>query len=128
MSETQPADLTILIVEDYEDTSLAMRLALEDRGYRIVEASDGAVAVELAVRERPEIILMDLNLPVMDGLEATKRIRSNPEMADAVVVAVTAHSDQDYRARALAAGCNAFVTKPIDFEWLNDLLTNLLPK
>jgi two-component system cell cycle response regulator DivK len=128
MSETQPADLTILVVEDYEDTSLAMRLALEDRGYRIVEASDGAVAVELAERERPDIILMDLNLPVMDGLEATKRIRSNPEMADAVVVAVTAHSNQDYRDRALAAGCNAFVTKPIDFEWLNDLLTNLLPK
>jgi CheY-like chemotaxis protein len=128
MSETQPADLTILIVEDYEDTSLAMRLAFEDRGYRILEASDGAVAVELAERERPEIILMDLNLPVMDGLEATKRIRSNPEMADAVVVAVTAHSDQDYRSRALAVGCNAFVTKPIDFEWLNDLLTNLLPK
>jgi CheY-like chemotaxis protein len=105
-----------------------MRLALEDRGYRIIEASDGASAVELAGRERPEIILMDLNLPVMDGLEATKRIRSNPEMTDAVVVAVTAHSDHDYRSRALAAGCNAFVTKPIDFEWLNELLTNLLPR
>ncbi|HYY97626.1 MAG TPA: response regulator [Pyrinomonadaceae bacterium] len=128
MSETQPTDLTILVVEDYEDMSLAMRLALEDRGYRILEASDGAAAVELAGRERPDIILMDLNLPVMDGLEATKRIRTDPEMRDAVVVAVTAHSDHDHRARALAAGCNAFVTKPIDFEWLNDLLTNLLPK
>ena len=128
MSETQPADLTILVVEDYEDTSLAMRLALEDKGYHIIEASDGARAVEVAERERPDIILMDLSLPVMDGLEATKRIRSNPEMRDTVVVAVTAHADQDYRSRALAAGCNAFVTKPIDFEWLNDLLTNLLPK
>ena len=128
MSETQPTDLTILVVEDYEDTSLAMRLALEDRGYRIIEASDGATAVELAERERPDIILMDLNLPVMDGLEATKRIRSNPEMLETVVVAVTAHSDHDYRSRALAAGCNAFVTKPIDFEWLNELLTNLLPR
>jgi len=128
MSETQPTDLTILVVEDYEDTSLAMRLALEDRGYRIIEASDGAAAVELAGRERPDIILMDLNLPVMDGLEATKQIRSNPEMKEAVVVAVTAHSDHDYRSRALAAGCNAFVTKPIDFEWLNELLTNLLPR
>ena len=128
MSETQATDLTILVVEDYEDTSLAMRLALEDRGYRILEASDGAAAVELAGRERPDIILMDLSLPVMDGLEATKRIRSNPEMTDTVVVAVTAHSDQDSRARSLAAGCNAFVTKPIDFEWLNELLTNLLPR
>lgn len=128
MSETQPTDLTILVVEDYEDTSLAMRLALEDRGYRIIEASDGASAVELAGREQPDIILMDLNLPVMDGLEATKQIRSNAEMADAVIVAVTAYSDPNYRTRALDAGCNAFVTKPIDFEWLNDLLTNLLPK
>ena len=128
MSETQATDLTILFVEDYEDTSLAMRLALEDQGYRILEASDGAAAVETAERERPDIILMDLNLPVMDGLEATRRIRSNPEMKEAVVVAVTAHSDHDQRTRALAAGCNAFVTKPIDFEWLNELLTNLLPR
>ena len=128
MSETQATDLTILIVEDYEDTSLAMRRALEDRGYRILEAPDGAAAVELAARERPDIILMDLNLPVMDGLEATKQIRSNPEMKETVVVAVTAHSGPDHRTRALAAGCNAFVTKPIDFEWLNELLTNLLPR
>src|SRR5919112_2856826 len=82
MSETQPTDLTILVVEDYEDTSLAMRLALEDRGYRILEASDGAAAVELAGRERPDIILMDLSLPVMDGLEASKQIRSHPEMEE----------------------------------------------
>lgn len=128
MSETQPTDLTILVVEDYEDTSLTMRLALEDRGYRILEASDGAAAVELAARERPDIILMDLSLPVMDGLEATKQIRSNAEMKETVIVAVTAHSDPDHRTRALAAGCNAFVTKPIDFEWLNELLTNLLPR
>ena len=128
MSETQATDLTILVVEDYEDTSLAMRLALEDQGYRILEASDGAAAVETAERERPDIILMDLNLPVMDGLEATKLIRTNPEMKETVVVAVTAHADPDHRTRALAAGCNAFVTKPIDFEWLNELLTNLLPK
>jgi CheY-like chemotaxis protein len=128
MTETQAEDLTILVVEDYEDTSLAMRLALEDRGYHILEASDGEAAVRIAESERPDIILMDLNLPVLDGLEATRRIRSNAGLKDTIVVAVTAHSDPDHRARALAAGCNAFVTKPIDFEWLNDLLANLLPK
>jgi two-component system, cell cycle response regulator DivK len=128
MSDRNSDNLTILVVEDYEDTSLAMRLALEDRGYRILEASDGAAAVEVTERERPDIILMDLNLPVMDGLAATRHIRSNPSLSETIVVAVTAHSDQDYRARALAAGCNAFVTKPIDFEWLNELLTNLLPR
>ena len=127
MQETEVEDLTILVVEDYEDASLAMRLALEDRGYHILEASDGAQAVEVAARERPQIILMDLNLPVMDGLAATERIRSNPNLRDTIIVAVTAYSDQDYRARALAAGCNAFVSKPIDIEWLNELLTELLP-
>jgi CheY-like chemotaxis protein len=126
MDEMQPTDMTILVVEDYEDTSLAMRLALEDRGYRILEAADGERAVEVAARERPDIILMDLQLPVLDGLSATERIRANPELRDVIVVAVTAHQEADYRARALAAGCNAFVTKPIDFEWLDELLVNLV--
>ena len=122
---TQPATC-LLVVEDYEDTSLAMRLALEDQGYRILEAADGEQAVEVAARERPDIILMDLQLPVLDGLAATERIRANPELRDVVVVAVTAHQEAEYRTRALAAGCNAFVTKPIDFEWLKDLLNNLV--
>jgi two-component system cell cycle response regulator DivK len=127
MAETQPEDLTILIVEDYEDTSLAMRLALEDQGYRILEAADGEKAVEVAARERPDIILMDLNLPVLDGLAATERIRANPQLRQTIIVAVTAYQDQDYRSRALSAGCNAFVTKPVDFKWLSGLLTSLLP-
>jgi CheY-like chemotaxis protein len=126
MSQTQAENLTVLVVEDYEDMSLALRLALEGSGYHILEASDGAQAVEIAERERPEIILMDLSLPVMDGLAATERIRSNPDLRDTIIVAVTAHNDQDYRARALAAGCNAFVSKPVDFEWLKELLNNLL--
>ena len=126
MAEKLPEDLTILVVEDYEDTSLAMRLALERKGYHILEASDGAQAVEVAARERPEVILMDLSLPVMDGLAAAERIRADPNLRDTVIVAVTAHQEQGYRARALAAGCNAFVTKPVDFVWLKDLLDNLL--
>lgn len=126
MGEMQTSNVTILVVEDYEDTSLAMRLALEDQGYRILEASDGAQAVEVAARERPDIILMDLSLPILDGFAATERIRANPDLGATVIVAVTAHADQDYRARALAAGCNAYVTKPIDFDWLDGLLNSLL--
>ena len=126
MEETRPADVTILVVEDYEDTSLAMRLALEDLGYRILEASDGEQAVRVALEERPDIILMDLSLPVLDGLDATRRIRQHPDTANTVIVAVTAHIEPDYRTKALAAGCNAYVTKPIDFDWLNDLIGNLL--
>lgn len=126
MEETRPADQTILVVEDYEDTSLAMRLALEDLGYRIFEASDGEQAVRLALQERPEVILMDLSLPVLDGLSATRRIREHPEMASTIIVAVTAHQESDYRSKALEAGCNAYVTKPIDFEWLSGLISSLL--
>jgi two-component system, cell cycle response regulator DivK len=125
MSEMKPENVKVLVVEDYEDTSLAMRLALEDQGYRIIEASDGQRAVELAERERPRVVLMDLELPVLDGLAAAERIRANPETKDAVIIAVTAHNDPDHRARALAAGCNAFVSKPIDFDWLNDLILSL---
>ena len=126
MTERRPEDLTILVVEDYEDTSLAMRLALEEQGYRILEAADGARAVEVAARERPDVILMDLSLPVMDGLAAAERIRADPTLRDTVIVAVTGYSDKGARARALAAGCNAFVSKPIDYEWLKDLFANLL--
>lgn len=126
MSERRPGDLTVLVVEDYDDMSLAMRLALERQGYHILEASDGAQAVEVAGRERPEVILMDLSLPVMDGLTATERIRTDPALRDTIIVAVTAHQEKGYRARALAAGCNAFVTKPVDFDWLKDLLDKLL--
>lgn len=126
MADRQPEDLTILVVEDYEDTSLAMRLALERRGYHILEASDGEQAVEVAARERPDIVLMDLQLPVLDGLAATERIRAVPELNNTVIVAVTAHNEGDYRSRALAAGCNAFVSKPIDVEWLNDLIVSLV--
>lgn len=124
-NETQPKDLMVLVVEDYEDTSLAMRFALEDHGYRILEASDGERAVEVAMRERPRVILMDLELPVMDGLAAATHIRAYPELKDAIIIAVSAHSDADRRARAHAAGCNAFVTRPIDFDWLNDLIVSL---
>jgi CheY-like chemotaxis protein len=127
MAERQPEDLTILVVEDYEDTSLAMRLALERKGYHILEASDGAQAVATAARERPDVVLMDLNLPVLDGFGAAASIRANPEHKETVIIAVTAYHDHDLRARAVAAGCNAFVTKPIDFDWLGDLISNLLP-
>jgi CheY-like chemotaxis protein len=125
MSENRLEDLKVLVVEDYEDTSLAMRLALEDQGYRIVEASDGERAVTLAASERPHVILMDLELPILDGLAAAERIRADPALKETVIIAVTAHNDPEHRARALAAGCNAFVSKPIDFDWLNGLIVNL---
>lgn len=127
MGERRPSNIKVLVVEDYEDSRFAMRLGLEEQGYRIMEASDGEEAVRLAEKERPDVVLMDLSLPVLDGLDATRRLRANPETRDALIVAVTAHLEPDYRVKALEAGCNAYVTKPIDLDWLNDLIQSLLP-
>jgi CheY-like chemotaxis protein len=119
---------TILVVEDFEDNRFMMRRLLEMSGYRVLEAINGEDAVELAWRERPSLILMDLSLPLLDGLAATRRIRQLKELRDIPIVAVSAHDTADFHAEALAAGCNDYVTKPIDFDQLEALLNRLLPK
>ncbi|MCA1616334.1 MAG: response regulator [Acidobacteria bacterium] len=127
-SAEQPnTPLTVLVAEDFEDTRYLMRVELEQRGFRIVEATNGEEAIAAAMRERPRIVLMDIGLPGMDGIAATQRLRELAETRDTVIVAVTAHHESEYRAKALAAGCNAYVTKPIDFDWLSDLIDRLLP-
>ena len=118
---------TVLVVEDFDDTRYVWRLALEERGYRVTEAADGRTAVETARRERPDIVLMDISLPVLDGFRATQELRADASTRDALILAVTAHNESEYRANALAAGFNAFVTKPVDFDWLDDLIKQLLP-
>ena len=119
--------LTVLVVEDFEDTRFLMRLELEQRGFRVIEAVNGAEGVRVALEERPDIILMDVGLPLIDGITATKQIRENESMKNTLIVALTAHHESEYRASALAAGCDAYLTKPIDFDWLIDLLNRLLP-
>ena len=126
MSENDSKDLVVLVVEDVDDTRYFMRLELEGRGYRVLEAENGEAAIEVATRERPDVILMDLSLPVLDGLEATARIREHKELSAIPIVAVTAHQETDLRADAQASGFTAYVTKPIDFNWLSDLLNTLL--
>jgi CheY-like chemotaxis protein len=126
MAEKHSRDRTILIVEDSDDARYFMRLALEDHGYRIVEAENGAKAVEIAQNERPDIILMDLSLPIMDGITATQEIRASAGLDGIPVVAVTAHQETDFRAGAKAAGFDAYVTKPIDIEFLSELIQGLL--
>ncbi|MCA1631053.1 MAG: response regulator [Acidobacteria bacterium] len=118
---------TVLVVEDFEDTRYLMRLELEKRGYRVIEAVDGAEGVAKALAERPDIILMDIGLPVLDGIAATRELRQREEMRETLIVALTAHHETEYRANALSAGCDAYLTKPVDFDWLIDLLSRLLP-
>jgi len=117
---------TVLVVEDFEDNRFMMRRLLEMSGYRVVEAVNGQEAVDIAQREEPDLILMDLSLPLLDGLSATRRIREQVALRKVPIVAVSAHDTADFHAEALAAGCNEYVTKPIDFDQLENLLNRLL--
>jgi len=116
----------VLVVEDDEDTRYLMRLALEARGYRVCEAEDGEQAIATACREQPNVILMDISMPVLNGLTATARIRERYELRKIPIVAVTAHHETDLRASAEACGFTAYVTKPIDFDWLDEFIKGLL--
>src|SRR5919107_1761448 len=126
MEENREARPTVLVVEDFEDNRFMMRRLLEMSGYHVVEAVNGQQAVELAGDESPDVILMDLSLPMLDGLAATRKIRERDRLARVPIVAVSAHDSADFHAEALAAGCNEYVTKPIDFDQLIQLLDRLL--
>jgi len=103
----------VLVVEDVDfNRDLVVQL-LEDK-YHVIEAVNGQEGVELAERERPELILMDLSLPVMDGWEATRRIKANPNLRSIPVIALTAHAMVGDEKKALAAGCDDYLTKPLD--------------
>jgi CheY-like chemotaxis protein len=128
MEEKDGSQPLVLVVEDFEDNRFMMRRLLEMSGYRVVEAVNGNQAVEAAAREEPDIILMDLSLPQLDGLAATRRIREQQGSRRVPIVAVSAHDSADFHAEALAAGCNEYVTKPIDFDQLVDLLSRLTAK
>jgi len=118
--------VTVLLVEDTEDNRFMMRRLLEMSGYSVVEATNGEEAVKVAEAECPGIILMDLSLPVIDGLAATRLIRKLPALEKVPIIAVSAHDTSDFLAEALGAGCNSYITKPIDFNELEQLIAKLL--
>ena len=118
----------ILLVEDTEDNRQMMKNLLEMSGYQVVEATNGREAVDLAARVKPEIILMDLSLTFIDGLAATRQIRSLPGLSEVPIVAVSAHDSADFHSHALEAGCNAYMTKPISFPELEETVNSLLAK
>ena len=104
---------TILLVEDNHDSRAIYGTLLRHVGYRVVAAADGETALALARGERPDLVLMDVTLPGVDGLEATRRLKADPETRAIVVVALTAHASADSRAACLAAGCDSYLSKPI---------------
>ena len=126
MPQRDSKDLKVLLVEDFEDTRLFMRLELEDQGFIVFEAENGKIAVDTAIRETPDVILMDLTLPLMDGFTATKLIRQNDQLKTVPIIAVTAHQEEDFRSDAKASGFDAYITKPIDVNWLKELIGKLM--
>jgi CheY-like chemotaxis protein len=119
--------MIILVAEDTDDIRLVIRVMLENKGHRVVEATNGREAVELATSKNPDVILMDLNMPVMDGIEATKNLRLRSETSHMPIIAVTAHcADPTWRGRAIAAGCTECVSKPVDFKRLNHLIDHVM--
>ena len=102
----------ILIIEDQEDNRAILRDLLSQAGYELIEAGDGEEGVKLAQQERPDLILMDIQLPVIDGYEATRRIRSVADLKAIPIIAVTSYALSGDEAKARAAGCDGYVTKP----------------
>jgi len=105
----------VLYVEDNEDNIYMLVRRLERRGFEVLIANDGARGIELATSERPDLILMDLSLPVVDGWEATRRLKEAAETKAIPVIALSAHALTGEREKALQAGCDDFDTKPVDF-------------
>jgi len=120
--------LTVLVVDDYADSRTMFRRLMEARGCAVAEAADGEEAAEAARRVCPDLILLDLNMPRMDGLMAAQRIRELKGVCDRVLMlAVTAFDTYGMREAALEAGCDAYVTKPLDTQELDRELRRLIP-
>ena len=117
---------TILIVDDFDDTRLLLRTWLQKKGFRVVEAENGNRAISEAENTRPDLIIMDVEMPELDGLAATRKIRELENFKDVPIVAVSAYGADQYRDHALEAGCNEYVSTPFEPEELERLIRTLL--
>ena len=120
--------MRILYVEDNDDNIYVLKNRLTRAGYSVLVATDGAQGVAAAISEQPDLILMDMSLPVLDGWEATRRVKAAPETRHIPVIALTAHAMAGDREKALAAGCDDFDTKPVELPRLLGKIGALLPE
>lgn len=120
----QTSEKIILVVEDEQDIRFLIRTVLEAEGYRVIEAMTGTDAVSIAAEIRPQLILMDISLPLLDGLSATRQIKANENLRDVAIVAVSAYHTA--RRRAVQAGCADLIGKPIDIEELKRAVHRLM--
>lgn len=116
---------TVLIVEDFQDARELMRFMLETLGHRVEEAADGSEAVKLAQKNHPDLILMDVAMPIMDGITAARIIKESEETADVPIICITAHTNR-HKHEALQAGCVKVISKPLDLEILNSAMSPYL--
>jgi CheY-like chemotaxis protein len=126
--EAQPVEprFLILVVEDSADNLAVISLALQQQGYRVVTAGNGEDAVTVATQTHPNLILMDINLPGLDGLAATRRILENGALHDVPVIAITAFGTEGFQRAAYDAGVSGYLTKPIDLDRMTQLVARLL--
>ena len=116
----------ILLVEDNEDNRDMLSRRLERKGFSVALAVDGQEGVDKVISESPDLILMDMSLPVMDGWEATKILKNNSATAEIPIIALTAHAMSSDREKAIEAGCDDYDTKPVDLQRLLDKITSLI--
>jgi CheY-like chemotaxis protein len=119
--------MKVLYVEDNDDNVFVIKSRLSRAGFTVIIATDGAQGVAMAASEQPDLILMDLSLPVLDGWEATRRIKTAPETKHIPVIAITAHAMIGDREKAMAAGCDDFDTKPVELQRLLGKIRALVP-
>ncbi len=122
---TEPKFL-ILVVDDSADNVALISLDLQQQGYRVVTASNGEDAIAVAVGTMPNLILMDINLPALDGLGATRRIRENEALRDVPVIAITAFGTEGFQRAAYDVGVSGYLTKPLDLDRMHQLIARLL--
>ena len=117
---------TILVVDDFDDTRLLLRTWLERRGFRVIEAENGIEAINQATSELPDLIIMDMEMPKLDGLAATRRLRQIKDLGNVPIVAVSAYGADQFRQLALDAGCDEYVSTPFEPKALEGIIRTLV--
>jgi CheY-like chemotaxis protein len=120
-------DFLVLVVDDMMDNTVMLSLDLQHEGYRVVTAANGEQAVKIAAQTNPDIILMDIGMPELDGLGAARKIRENEALQTVPLIALTAFSTEGFQIAARDAGFDGYLTKPVDFTRLHELMRRLLP-
>jgi CheY-like chemotaxis protein len=126
ITQSNEGQRTILVVDDFDDTRLLLKTWLQKRGYRVIEAENGKQAVAEATNHQPDLIIMDVEMPELDGLSATRKIRTLANAEELPIVVVSAYGADQFRADALEAGCNEYVSTPFEPDELEKLIKSLI--